>query len=243
LAVDPALAEQNYEAREVGEEEVAGRVARQLAISPRGGGPVVLRLWLDKENSFALRRERYNVEGRRISGTEYTDVEFGPKVAADVFEVPKGWTLVPSADLGRKLSLSELSVQLGYPVAAPEYVPQGYVLLGGYQQEWGRRQMRTAELRYTDGLRLLSVFQHPAPENVGKRPDRREGGGRHGGGWRGGLGHDRGRPGPPRPGETTFLDRGTEKVLRYFGRGRAVIAIGDVSTDDLIRVAKSVPQD
>ncbi|MBN1458396.1 MAG: hypothetical protein JXA57_02595 [Armatimonadetes bacterium] len=237
LAVDRKLAERNYEAKEVGEEVIAGRTAWQVEITPRGGGSVVLRLWLDKENSFALRRERYNVEGRRTSGTEYTEVQFGPKVAADVFDVPRGWTVLPPPHTDRKLSVSELSRRLGYSVAAPEYVPQGYVLLGGYERKWGRGRLRLAELRYTDGLKLLSVFQHPAPE-----PPPGGGGARHGGGRRGGRGHGRGGPAPPRPGETTLLDRGTEKVLRYFGPERGVTAIGDLAADDLIRVAKSVPQ-
>lgn len=243
LAVDRELAERNYQAKEASEEVIAGRTTQQVEITPRAGGPVVLRLWLDKENSFALRRERYNVEGRRTSGTEYTEVQFGPRVSADVFDVPPGWAVLPPPHTDRKLSVSELSRRLGYSVTAPAYVPQGYVLLGGYEREWGRRRMRMAELRYTDGLKLLSVFQHPAPEPPEGRPRAGGRGDRHGGGPRGGRGHGRGGQGPPRPGETTLLDRGTEKVLRYFGPERGVIAIGDLLADDLIRVAKSVPQE
>jgi len=38
----------------------------------------------------------------------------------------------------------------------------------------------------------------------------------------------------------TLVDRGTEKALRYFGAGLVVVVVGDVTADELVRVAKSV---
>jgi hypothetical protein len=46
--------------------------------------------------------------------------------------------------------------------------------------------------------------------------------------------------GPPRPGDLTLLDRGSEKVLRFFGPEIAVVVIGDLLAEDLVRIAKSV---
>jgi len=239
LAVDRTLAERNYLAREEGEETVAGRRARIIEIAPREGGPPVYRLWLDRETRFALKRERHNVEGRLTSGTEYTAVQFGPAIAPEVFAVPQGWVTRQPVDKEAKLSLSQLGARLGFAVRSPKYIPPGYVLLGGYEQEWGRHRLRMAELRYTDGLRVLSIFQR---ERMGD-----EGMGRHGARGRGqGRGEgDRGRGGglglgPPGREKMTLVDRGTEKALRYFGRSAAVVVVGDLTAEEIVRIAKSV---
>ena len=38
----------------------------------------------------------------------------------------------------------------------------------------------------------------------------------------------------------TLVDRGTEKALRYFGRDLVVGVVGDLTAEELVRVAKSV---
>jgi hypothetical protein len=38
----------------------------------------------------------------------------------------------------------------------------------------------------------------------------------------------------------TLVDRGAEKALRYLGRERAVVVVGDLSEEELVRVARSV---
>jgi len=237
LAVDRELAERNYVAREVASGVVAGRDAKMVEIAPRSGGPVVFRLWLDGETGFALKHERYNVEGRMTSATEYSRVTFGVKIAPDVFAVPKGWVKEESVRSDEALSVERLSFRLGFMVRRPRYIPEEYRLMGTYEKRWGRRRLRAAELRYTDGLRVLSVFQHPHREDWSRGP-RREERGRGGGGRgrdHGGLGM-----GPPRPGEMTLVDRGTDKVVRYFGRDMAVFVIGDMLSDELVRIARSV---
>ncbi len=70
---------------------------------------------------------------------------------------------------------------------------------------------KVAELRYTDGLRLLSILQRPA---TGARAGK---------------------------GETMDLvDRGSEKVLRHVSDGRAIMVVGDLTQAELVRVAKGV---
>jgi len=243
LAVDRTLAERNYLARETAEEIVAGRRARIIEIAPREGGPPVYRLWLDRETRFALKRERHNVDGRLTSGTEYTAVQFGPAIAPEVFAVPQGWVTKQPVDREAKLSLSQLGARLGFAIRSPKYVPPGYVLLGGYEQEWGRHRLRMAELRYTDGLRVLSIFQR---ERTGDEGSGRHGGrGRQHGRDRGEDDRDRGRGGglgfgPPGREEMTLVDRGTEKALRYFSRDTAVVVVGDLTAEEIVRIAKSV---
>ncbi len=251
LAVDRKLAERNYEARKVSGGEVAGRAVDAIEIVPRGGGPAAVRVWLDRETGFALKRERYNVEGNLTTGTEYVEVEYGAAVPGEVFLVPQTWRRMPSDGRGPRVSTAELSRVIGFEVKEPKHAPPGYVLLGGHAREWGRGGMRVAELRYTDGLRVLSVFEREKGEWMGKGGGR---GGRHEGRHRsGGTGGGRGRGtggrhgrgggfgfGPAGGEKMTLVERGTEKALRYLGREMVVVVVGDVTAEELMRVAKSV---
>jgi hypothetical protein len=255
LVVDRALAERNYVASQTGKAVIAGRPATAIAITPRGGGPAVLKLWLDQESGFALKRERYNVEGKLVSATEYVEVVFGAPVSSDLFTVPPTYVIAHRAPPKDQLTLEQLGLRVGFHVGPPSHLPAGYVLVGGYEAEWGRWELQTAELRYTDGIRMLSVYERERGQEERGRQGARgrsgrghdEGGRRHRGGRRGDGGGGRGRGGgghgfgPPGE-ETSFVDRGYEKALRYFGPTVVVIVVGDLTQDELLRVARSVPQ-
>jgi len=243
FAADPALAEGNYLARVIGEGRVANRATRLIEVAARGRGPVAWRLWVDQETKFPLKRERYNVDGELTSGTEYVEIRFGARVPPAIFAIPMGWHVLDLDGGGRRLSLPELNRAAGFAVVEPRYLPAGYVLQGGYVQQRGRRGLQAAELRYTDGLRVLSVAQHPRdhgrPRAEGGRggspgegrQHRRGRGGRGGGGW--GFG----RPGSE---EMSIVDRGSEKAIRYFGRERVVVVVGDLTVEELVKIARSV---
>jgi len=160
-------------------------------------------------------------------------------VEEHVFSIPPDWRVIERDRSVGYLNLSELSREVGFDVAAPSYLPSGYVLQGGYAEQRGRRGLLAAELRYTDGLRVLSIRERPrGRERDSLRGGR--GGGR--GGFRGGHGWGRGRGrgfGPPRQ-EITLVDRGGERALRYFGRRLAIVIVGDLTSDEIVRMAKSI---
>jgi len=253
LVADRALAERNYVASQTGKAVVAGRPATAIAITPRGGGPAVLKLWLDQETGFALKRERYNVEGKLVSATEYVEVVFGAPVSSDLFTVPSTYVIAHRAPPRDRLTLEQLGLRVGFHVGPPSYLPAGYVLVGGHEAQWGRWELQTAELRYTDGIRMLSAFERRRGREGSERDRGRPGteedrGGRgHGRGRRGHSRDERGGRGgghglgPPTQ-ETSFVDRGYEKAVRYFGPTVVVIVVGDLTQDELLRVARSVPQ-
>jgi hypothetical protein len=131
---------------------------------------------------------------------------------------------------------------MGFVVQPPGYIPAGYQMLGGYEQEWGRWEVRMAELRYTDGIRVLSVYQRQRlREGAGRGGRHRSFRDRH----RGRGERDRGRHGrrgfgPPGEERMTLVDHGSEKAVRYFGDKRVVVVVGDLLADELVRVAQSV---
>lgn len=222
MATDRALAESNYRARVVGRATIAGRQTQVIEVAPRQGGQVTWRLWLDRATGFPLKRERYNSDGKLTSGTEFTSVQFKATFPPDTFSVPAGWQTREEGADGQKRSLSDLSRELGFPVVAPGYVPPGYVLQGGSTERRGEHQRLTAALRYTDGLRVLTVYERPhsehkAGEERQAEPDRKP--------------HHR-------PGEV--YDRGGEKVLRRITKSRIIVVVGDLAAPQLTRVAESI---
>jgi outer membrane lipoprotein-sorting protein len=254
---DRRLAERNYAARFAGRATIAGRACDLVEVSPRGGKQPVWRLWLDRDTSLPLKRERYNIEGRRASGTEYSEVVFEATVSPETFRIPSGWTVLGDGASAARLEITELERRIGFQVKPPRYVPSSYLFVGGYLQQRRREEPETAELRYTDGLRVLSVLQRPREEG---RPEVRargreprgfgrggeEGEGRPGPG-RGGE-HERGREprgpdrrfGAPQRGETDVMVRGSERAFRYTGKTRVIIVVGDLPSAELMRVARSV---
>ena len=247
FVLDRSLAERNYVAAVAGGGPVvsAGRPTEVVDIIPRGEGPRVWRLWLDKGTGFALKRERYAVTGRRISATEYLEIEFDVTTSADRYGVPKGWQTVGPGERRQSLSLAELSQRVGFDVRSPRNIPSGYVPWGRYVSREGRGPGITAELRYTDGLRVLSIFQR-MPRADGGPPGGRLGRGRSGRGEGPGRGRGRGRGpggrgfGPPQPGTMSVVDRGGQKALRHFGRDRVIVVVGDLTVDQLVRIAKGI---
>jgi outer membrane lipoprotein-sorting protein len=283
---DRRLAERNYDAKVVGGATVAGRPCDIVQVSPRGrggparrslgGGGTVWRLWLDRQTSFALKRERYNIEGILTSGTEYREITFGTAVSPELFGIPSGWKVVDRDGSGVRLEITELERRVGFSLRTPRYLPPGYVFLGGYVQRRrhgnGRAEsaphpgLEMGELRYTDGLRVLSIFQRqreagPEPGRRGRGEDLRgEERGEHrfrrgrGGeqdadrGGRGGRGSGGGRGGrgpghefgPAESEGMTVVARGSEKVLRYPTKDRIIIVVGDLPAEELTRVARSL---
>jgi len=235
LATDKPLAERNYVARVAGSASVAGRITQVVEIAPKSGGPPAWRLWLDGETAFALRRERYNTRGEVATSTEYFSVQFGAQVPPATFSLPNGWTKVESGRAGARQNIAALAAGVGFAIRPPRYLPPGYVLQGGYSQRQGKRRGASVpaavELRYTDGIRLLSVFQREA-KGEEARPYREQAEERIGKQRRGG-------------GKTTsltLLDRGGEKAVRYLGNSLAVLVVGELAEAELIRVAKGVEQ-
>lgn len=218
--------------------DVAGRPTREIEVASRRRGPVTLRLWLDRETGFALNRERYNVEGRLISGTEYLQVTYRVPVSPDTFSIPADWQVEDLDGGGTPLGLSELGRRLGFPVIQPRYLPPGYVLQGAYSSLRGRHRRPTAELRYTDGLRVLSVAQRLRGEEEGRKgeeDDRHRGRGREGegeGSRQRGEGRGRGS-GPHGGDEASPVDRDGEKAVRYRGKQRVVVVVGDLTPEEL----------
>lgn len=130
-----------YSAKVTGDALVAGRATYVIdmgpSLCPSADAPEMngkLMIWVDKETFFVLKQEQYSTQGNMLIMTsEVLQVQYNvsidtarftfmPPAGAQVYDLrPKP---VPSASQ-YQAQLSQLAGQLGFPLYAPSYIPQG----------------------------------------------------------------------------------------------------------------------
>lgn len=156
-----ALLLANYDASCVGMNEIAGRKAYIVELSPRHESRPAKKLWIDQENFVILRTEDYSASGDRRGLTEMNRVGFGAKIDPKTFVLPSAKS-VEFVMVCKSGESADIFRGLGFTVFAPTYVPSGYKLEGYHllNSTCGCSH-HSAQLTYTDGLNVISVFQTP----------------------------------------------------------------------------------
>lgn len=152
-----ALLLRNFTATCVGAENVAGRYTYVIDLSSRYDGRPSKKLWIDPEHFTVLRAQDFSAS-RELRGTMEMDrVVFGAKID------PKTFSDAPRTQMLCKSGYSKaLFAGLGFEVNLPKYLPRGYWIEGYHLlNSTCGCQHHSAQLTYTDGLNVISVFQTP----------------------------------------------------------------------------------
>ena len=211
----------NYEVRFAGAERVAGRPARIIDIQGRRPGRPRLRLWIDADTRLILRLERYGPAGALRETSAFLSVQLNPVLAADLFNVspPRGaqvQTRPPQAP-GAALTIEEIARRIGFIPQLPAYLPPGYQFVRSNVVTI--RGTPTATFVFTDGVGTLTLFEsRGAQEGAG-------------GGQRVRIGAFEG----------TVQARGVATVLHWNTNGISMTLVGDIASNELVRVGRSVP--
>lgn len=155
-----SLVRQNYDARVVGSETVAGRQCEVIELRSKRNSAPSRKLWLDKRTGIMLREETYALSGARRGEMFFRLIDTNPP------KPKSGWCDPPSnlpADVRR---VDESRDASSSSVSSPAFVPAGYALVStrtgkcpsGCALNAGRQV-------YTDGLNNLTVFSIP-PECI-----------------------------------------------------------------------------
>jgi len=184
----------NYRVRNEGEEEVAGRLARRIAVLSRRRRRPAMRVWVDPKTKVALRNDNFDTNGRRVARAVLESIDFSKAPDDEVLQIPEHWRKVwPGGKPGESTTLEQFAATAHFTPLPPTHTPRGYESQGLYSRT-GRSGREHAEFRYRDGLRTLSVFERRPPEGFGPGAP----GPARGGGLEGGPGRGMGRgPGPP----------------------------------------------
>lgn len=152
----------NYRPRLMGRGKVAERSTAVVGLFERRTGALAKRLWIEHETGVILRQEAYDPAGYLLGRTEYQAVVFPEGLEARLFLPPvrvQARVQTPPTT-SRRVSPPRLAELVGFPLRTPTYLPQGYRLQGHFAFECPCHcGGHVAHIRYSDGLRALSIFE------------------------------------------------------------------------------------
>ena len=155
-----------------GQDIVAGHACVIVGVAARSASPVPWRrFWIDPTNGAQLRIEQYDATGQLQSASYFTQVTYTPTFDKAAFRLPHSGSKVVTRGFGTpSLTLDQVRQQAGAAWPAPAYLPEGFHFQAGSVSNL--RNRRVVELRYVNGVNVLSVFQ--TPDLSGKGPSKQE---------------------------------------------------------------------
>jgi sigma-E factor negative regulatory protein RseB len=145
-----------------GDDRIAGRIARRIAVRPRDEHRYGYRLWLDRDNALLLRSELLNEQGDRLEIFQFTTIAFGEAVAARDLEA--------NGDDGALVTHLTLAQESPEPVTVAQlrwhtgWVPPGFSMAAADLRRTPAGLKAVNTLMYSDGLAAFSVFVEDMPE-------------------------------------------------------------------------------
>ena len=148
-------------AQTVGQDMVAGHACVIVQVAARSASPVPWRrFWIDPTNGAQLRIEEHSASGQLQSASYYTQVTYSPAFDKGAFRLPDaGSKIIERGFAAPSLTLDGVRSQAGFSVPTPAYVPDGFHFQAGSVSD--RRDRKVVELRYVNGVNVLSIFQTP----------------------------------------------------------------------------------
>jgi len=157
------MAKSNYTLKVVGRDRISGHFCLVLQMEPKAKGNAVRKIWVHPPTRLPLQVERYSPDGRLEIRVTLTEVKINEPLPIGILDptVPSDWTVQTLSIQRKKVDLGQANEVLGFTPILPTWVPQGYVLEGIFAL--GEHRWKLAHIVYTDGIGVISVFQHPKP--------------------------------------------------------------------------------
>jgi len=227
-AMDWARLRANYRATPVRSQSVGGRPCDGAMLVSRRTGKPALVAWIDRQSQMIGKRLTYDADGHLVASTELIRFAPHPGPTRAEMEVPNDWRRVdPEEGRAVKTTPADFQADAGFTPRLPKYLPQSYTEEGLYRRACPNG-CAYAELRYSDGLRVLSIYEH--------RPC-----GRGRGGGRGrGCGRGPGCQGGPPDQRPVLIDQGQAKTVRQRRADLVVVVAGDLAVPEILRVVESI---
>ncbi|HEY3282395.1 MAG TPA: sigma-E factor regulatory protein RseB domain-containing protein [Armatimonadota bacterium] len=228
----------NYRPRRLGAATVAGRKAVILRVEPRTPPGPSRTLWVDEASGLIVKTDSFNSGGQLLSSTATTSLKLLPPQPGSLFRVPSGFRVSTGApEAPPSMPRDRLEAAVGFSLALPHYLPPGFQLDGMSLATTGSGRP-AAQLRYSDGMNSLSLFEHTRGPGGGRGAGWGRGGGMGfggGRGWRGARGQ-----GQAEDTQCLLLAGGAGRSLRVWLPGRSYLLVGDLPEATLRRIADSI---
>jgi negative regulator of sigma E activity len=150
------LIKRNYKILNIGSGVIADRKVIIISLESKYTNLPVLKLWIDMENYFILRKDKYNMRGRLISQSFFTQVKYNESYPETLFRVDPNWrpnVIIDDSNLKILDTKTEKSII--------EKLPLGYVLEKIYLIS--KEDSLTYYYRFTDGINIISLFKSITP--------------------------------------------------------------------------------
>lgn len=164
-----ALLRRNYQAQIARYERINGCLCAVVVLHPREQDGPYKALWIDQAHPFVLRQEEHDTDGVCRYVSSYDSITFSRRLPDAALKMP------PDARLAMRRVMQEtpLSFVPGHVVQAltaaripgarlPAWTPSGYALLRAARVILPEGGPPMAQLRYSDGLRTLTVLEGAA---------------------------------------------------------------------------------
>lgn len=164
------MAKRNYTLQLATQDRIEGKFCLVLQISPKVKGNPIRKIWIHPPTRLPLQVERYSPEGKLEVRITLSEVKINEPLPLLVFDptIPSDWTVERHSFRRQKVDVDKAREVFGFEPVLPVWVPPGYLLEGIFSL--GDQNWKMAHIVYTDGMSVISVFQHPAPPK--RRPPR-----------------------------------------------------------------------
>lgn len=152
------LIKKNYKIINIGTETIADRKAIVILLVSKYTNLPVLKLWIDVETYFALRKDKYNSEGRLISRSFFSEIKYKKHYYPDdLFKPDPLWKI---KDIINEPAFKEIDIKNSKDISLD--LPFGYILKKIFLIPQ-REDIVFYYYRYTDGINTLSLFKSNIP--------------------------------------------------------------------------------
>ncbi len=214
------LIEQNYKIYIEKQGQIINRNSIGIFFEPKDANRPARKIWVDREYGIPLRTEIYDLSGNLILLSTFSEIKFGSVLGNDIFslKIPEGIPVKTFVE-ARYDNLAEAEKHINFKLHPLGYIPEGFTLTGitHIKVDKGER----VHLLYSDGLSSLSIFQDRSVLSLS------------------------GTPLPTREVDINdkkgvLYDQGLLKILNWKLQDIYVTLIGEISEDELLKVARSI---
>src|SRR5579872_1839927 len=211
----------NYRAVMGPDDNIAGRRALSVLLVNRYTGETVMRISLDAETKLVLQKEKYAASGSVAHQMRFEQIRFTAAIPDALFTVPtSGYST--SVGPGHAIPSNDLTAVVrtaGFAAIGPKYLPDGFLPVAGDVTDI--KGVRTLHILYSDGLRTVSLFENARGAAVDLRQF---------------TVHDT----KVRGGSAQYVEDGPTTLLTWSSGSRHFELVGELSRDELVRIASSV---
>ncbi|MCS7263880.1 MAG: hypothetical protein NZ805_03500 [Armatimonadetes bacterium] len=157
------MAKNNYNLKVVGRDRIAGYFCLVLQLEPKYKGNASRKIWVHPPTRLPLQVERYSPDGQLEIRVTLSEAKINEPLPALIFDpsTPNDWKVEAFSLKRQRIEIGQTNETLGFVPLFPTWLPPGYLLEGIFAL--GEQRWRMAHIVYTDGIGVISVFQHPAP--------------------------------------------------------------------------------